>query len=44
MGEVRLLINGGGGWVYILYIVITAFCESYHKIDAAILRRSVLQI
>ena len=41
---VRLLINGGGGWVYILYIVITAFCESYHKIDAAILRRSVLQI
>ena len=35
MGGVGLLINGGG---------VTAFCESYHKIDATILRRSVHQI
>ena len=28
----------------VYHTVITAFCESYHKIDAPILRRSVLQI
>ena len=29
---------------YLFFIVIAAFCGSYHKIDAAILRRSVPQI
>ena len=32
------------GNLNLLFFVITAFCDSYHKIDAAILRRTTLQI